>query len=61
VAGVSGSFTAVTAITSTEGIVTRLTGTSDERLKDAASYEGGLNELFDFAAGHIFSRPSTSA
>lgn len=41
----AGSFTAITAITSTGGIVTQLTGTSDERLKDYDSYEGGLAEI----------------
>jgi hypothetical protein len=45
-AGVSaGPFTAVTSITSKLGIVTALSGTSDERLKDAELYEGGLGVI----------------
>jgi hypothetical protein len=45
-AGVSaGSLSAITAITTVGGIVTQLTGTSDERLKNMALYEGGLTEL----------------
>lgn len=45
-AGVTaGSFTAITAITSKAGIVTQLTGSSDERLKNSTPYTGGLNEI----------------
>jgi hypothetical protein len=45
-AGVSaGSFSSITAITATGGIVTQLTGTSDERLKDSVAYDGGLDEI----------------
>jgi hypothetical protein len=45
-AGVSaGPFTAVTSITTVKGLVTVLSGTSDERLKIAEPYEGGLDEL----------------
>jgi len=45
--GVSaGSFSAITAITSTLGIVTQLTGTSDERLKNVVGeFSRGLKEL----------------
>ncbi len=44
--GVSaGNFTAVTSITTIHGIVTTLSGTSDERLKDAELYEGGLGAI----------------
>lgn len=44
--GVSaGSFSAVTAITTVGGIVTQLTGTSDERLKNSTIYEGGLSTV----------------
>jgi hypothetical protein len=44
--GVSaGSFTAITAITTTGGIVTQLTGTSDGRLKDWTTYDGGLDKI----------------
>jgi hypothetical protein len=46
VTGVSaGPFTAVTSITTHGGIVTTLSGTSDERLKDAELYEGGLGVI----------------
>lgn len=42
-AGVSvGPITALTSITSTEGLVTALSGTSDERLKSGTNYSGGL-------------------
>jgi hypothetical protein len=41
----AGPFTAVTGITTVQGIVTALTGTSDERLKNSAPYEGGLSEI----------------
>ena len=45
-AGVSaGPFTAVTSITTVGGIVTVLSGTSDERLKTAVPYAGGLAEI----------------
>ena len=46
-AGVSaGSFSTITAITSTNGIITQLTGTSDERLKDILGpFTCGLAEL----------------
>ena len=45
-AGVSaGSFSSITAITATGGIVTQLTGTSDARLKDSVAYDGGLDEI----------------
>jgi hypothetical protein len=45
-AGVSaGPFTAVTGITTIKGIVTALSGTSDERLKDWVPYTGGLAEI----------------
>lgn len=45
-AGVSaGSFSAITAITTVGGIVTQLTGTSDERLKDATDYTDGLSAI----------------
>jgi hypothetical protein len=45
-AGVSaGSFSAITAITTVSGIVTQLTGSSDERLKDTVPYTGGLAEI----------------
>jgi hypothetical protein len=41
--GVSaGPFASVTSITTVGGIVTALSGTSDERLKNAQPYEGGL-------------------
>lgn len=44
--GVSaGSFATVTAITTVGGIVTQLTGTSDERLKDAQAYQDGLSVI----------------
>lgn len=44
--GVSaGSFSTITAITSKAGIITQLTGTSDERLKDAQPYEVGLSAI----------------
>ena len=44
--GVSaGNFTTVTSITTVHGIVTALSGTSDERLKDAELYEGGLGAI----------------
>jgi hypothetical protein len=44
--GVSaGSFSSITAITTVGGIVTQLTGSSDERLKDSVPYEGGLDEI----------------
>lgn len=45
-AGVTaGSFSAITAITSKAGIVTQLTGTSDERLKNSVPYLGGLEKI----------------
>jgi hypothetical protein len=45
-AGVTaGNFTAVTSITTKGGIVTVLSGTSDERLKIAEPYEGGLEAI----------------
>jgi hypothetical protein len=45
-AGVSaGPFTAVTSITTAMGLVTVLSGTSDERLKNAEPYEGGLEAI----------------
>jgi hypothetical protein len=44
--GVSaGPFTSVTGIRTYGGIVTTLSGTSDERLKDAELYEGGLGAI----------------
>ncbi len=45
-AGVSaGSLSSITAITASGGIVTQLTGTSDERLKTSKEYLGGLKEV----------------
>ena len=45
-AGVSvGPITALTSITTSFGLVTALSGTSDERLKDYAPYAGGLQEI----------------
>lgn len=41
----AGPFTAVTSIKSTGGIVTTLAGTSDERLKIAEPYAGGLDAI----------------
>jgi hypothetical protein len=41
----AGPFVTITSITTTGGIVTALSGTSDERLKIAQPYEGGLDEL----------------
>lgn len=44
--GVSGgSFSAITAITSVAGIVTQLSGTSDNRLKGGEDYTGGLQAV----------------
>lgn len=45
-AGVTaGNFTAVTSITTKQGLVTVLSGTSDARLKIADPYEGGLDVI----------------
>lgn len=41
----AGSFSTITAITAKGGIVTQLTGTSDERLKDSVAYVGGLEQI----------------
>jgi hypothetical protein len=41
----AGPFTAVTSITSNGGIVTALSGTSDERLKNSVQYKDGLETI----------------
>ena len=44
--GVSeGPYTSISSITTVGGLVTALSGTSDEKLKDAIPYEGGLDEV----------------
>jgi Chaperone of endosialidase len=46
--GVSkGPYTAISSITTTDGIVTALSGASDERLKSGIDYAGGLAEILN--------------